>query len=231
MISLAPPRKVRTWRDGLLRLKDAGQGAPWLTATGTRIHPTRSEYRPTQPIILCPNPTTPRELYIRSTLLEGSRFICQGLVPHNSISPNQQLLTDWNDVYVTSLYQAICDTKSVFRRRAFWTRLRTIPKFLGSVCISLFKKHPKHQVMNMALFFLDKGVGAAWWRGSRQLYFDTSKYITLLFICKNNTLQQDFCSINNVKIVTSKVKNFQSSLQLNISSRSQGSYFLWWDNY
>ena len=46
VMKLAPPRMVRAWEDGPLRIEDAWQGEPRPTATGTRTHLARSAHRP-----------------------------------------------------------------------------------------------------------------------------------------------------------------------------------------
>ena len=59
-INLALIRRFRARRVGSLRLEDADQGEPRLTATETRTYPTRSVYRPKQPTEVGPSPAPPR---------------------------------------------------------------------------------------------------------------------------------------------------------------------------
>ena len=54
-INLALPRMVKDWGDRHLRLENASQGAPWLTANRTRTHRNRSVYWSPRPTQVCPS--------------------------------------------------------------------------------------------------------------------------------------------------------------------------------
>ena len=75
LINLAPPRRIKVWRDSPLRLRKSQSWHVWyecrlpgihirrpqLTATGTRTHPNWSMYQATHPTKMCPSPVTPRD--------------------------------------------------------------------------------------------------------------------------------------------------------------------------
>ena len=61
VMNLTPPRRVRAWGNGPLRLENAGQSQPRPTVSRARTHPTRSVYRPTQPSEMYPSRATFKE--------------------------------------------------------------------------------------------------------------------------------------------------------------------------